>query len=126
MDPISGRVCFRWSEHCQTQLRLYWQRYFPLSGFPAEPAEQLVSNAEASRIHFGAAADVSSGVRCRLRNGELPGSVANSLHLRGKAMDFRVRGISARTLCDYVKTLPRVDEAYAIDDQFVHMGVEKD
>ena len=96
------------------------------TGFPAEPAEQLVSNAEAARIHFGAAADVSSGVRCRLRNGELPGSAANSLHLRGKAMDFRVRGISARTLCDYVKTLPRVDEAYAIDDQFVHMGVEKD
>ena len=85
-----------------------------------------MSNAEAARIHFGAAADVSSGVRCRLRNGELPGSAANSLHLRGKAMDFRVRGISAGTLCDYVKTLPRVDEAYAIDDQFVHMGVEKD
>ena len=96
------------------------------TGFPAEPAEQLVSNAEAARIHFGAAADVSSGVRCRLRNGELPGSAANSLHLRGKAMDFRVRGISAGTLCDYVKTLPRVDEAYAIDEQFVHMGVEKD
>ena len=96
------------------------------TGFPAEPAEQLVSNAEAVRIHFGAAADVSSGVRCQLRNGELPGSAANSLHLLGKAMDFRVRGISARTLCDYVKTLPRVDEAYAIDDQFVHMGVEKD
>lgn len=95
------------------------------NGFPAEPAAQLVQNAEAARIHLGAVADVSSGVRCALRNGELPGSAANSLHLRGKAMDFRVRGISARVLCDYVKTLPQVDEAYAIDDQFVHMGVEK-
>ena len=96
------------------------------NGFPAEPEERLVRNAELARIHFGSIADVSSGVRCSLRNRELPGSAANSLHLRGKAMDFRVRGISAGTLCDYVKTLPRVDEAYAIDDQFVHMGVEKD
>ena len=94
-------------------------------GFPAEPSEQLIRNAETARVHFGNAADVSSGVRCSLRNSELPGSVANSLHLRGKAMDFRIRGISAETLCAYVKTLPDVDEAYAIDSQFVHMGVKK-
>lgn len=94
-------------------------------GFPAEPEEQLVANAEAARIHFGAAADVSSGVRCSLRNSELPGSAANSLHLRGKAMDFRIRGVSARELCDFVRTLPEVDEAYAIDTQYVHMGVGK-
>ena len=95
------------------------------TGFPAEPAERLIRNAESARIHFGAVADVSSGVRCSLRNSELSGSAANSLHLRGKAMDFRIRGISAETLCAYVKTLPDVDEAYAIDSQFVHMGVKK-
>ena len=78
-----------------------------------------------TRIHFGNIADVSSGVRCGLRNAELPGSAANSLHLRGKAMDFRIRGISAEDLCAYVRTLPGVEEAYAIDGQFVHMGVEK-
>ena len=95
------------------------------SGFPAEPSEQLIRNAESSRIHFGAVADVSSGVRCVLRNSELPGSAANSLHMRGKAMDFRIRGVNAQTLCAYIRTLPHVDEAYAIDSQFVHMGVEK-
>lgn len=95
------------------------------NGFPSEPAERLIRNAEAARIHFGAVADVSSGVRCALRNSELPGSAAKSLHMRGKAMDFRVRGISAQELCAYVKTLPEVDEAYAIDSQFVHMGVQK-
>lgn len=95
------------------------------SGFPAEPEERLIRNAESARMHFGAVADVSSGVRCSLRNSELSGSAANSLHLRGKAMDFRIRGISAETLCAYVKALPDVDEAYAIDSQFVHMGVEK-
>ncbi|MBQ2855473.1 MAG: peptidoglycan-binding protein [Oscillospiraceae bacterium] len=95
------------------------------TGFPAEPAERLVRNAEAVRRHFGVPALVSSGVRCQLRNAELPGSAANSLHLRGKAMDFRVEGIDADTLCTYVKTLPDVDEAYAIDGSFVHMGVLK-
>ena len=94
-------------------------------GFPAEPDEQLVRNAQAARTFFGAVADVSSGVRCRLRNGELPGSAANSLHMRGKAMDFRIRGVSAQRLLTYVRDLPQVNEAYAIDSQFVHMGVKK-
>ena len=95
------------------------------NGFPAEPEERLVRNAELARIHFGSIADVSSGVRCSLRNRELPGSAANSLHLRGKAMDFRIRGVDAQTLCTYVKSLPEVDECYAIDSQFIHMGVLK-
>lgn len=94
-------------------------------GFPAEPAERLVKNADLARSHFGRPATVSSGVRCRLRNSELPGSAANSLHLRGKAMDFCVSGISAMALLSLVKTLPEVDEAYAIDASFVHMGVQK-
>jgi hypothetical protein len=95
------------------------------SGFPAEPVERLIRNAEAARIYFGAVADVSSGVRCPLRNGELPGSAQNSLHMRGKAMDFRIRGIPAYQLLEYVRQLPGVDEAYAIDDAYVHMGVDK-
>lgn len=95
------------------------------SGFPAEPVERLIRNAEAARIYFGAVADVSSGVRCPLRNGELPGSAQNSLHMRGKAMDFRIRGIPAYRLLEYVRQLPGVDEAYAIDDAYVHMGVDK-
>ena len=95
------------------------------SGFPAEPVERLIRNAEAARIYFGAVADVSSGVRCPLRNGELPGSAQNSLHMRGKAMDFRIRGIPAYQLLEYVRQLPEVNEAYAIDDAYVHMGVDK-
>lgn len=95
------------------------------NGFPAEPRERLVRNAQAARDHFGKAAPVSSGVRCTLRNSELPGSAANSLHLSGRAMDFCVTGVSSAKLLAYVKTLPEVDEAYAIDGSYVHMGVEK-
>lgn len=95
------------------------------NGFPAEPRERLVRNAQAARSHFGKAAPVSSGVRCKLRNSELPGSAANSLHLTGRAMDFCIDGISSAKLLAYVKTLPEVHEAYAIDGSYVHMGVEK-
>ena len=95
------------------------------NGFPAEPRERLVRNAQAARSHFGRVARVSSGVRCKLRNSELPGSAANSLHMSGRAMDFCVEGVGANTLLAYVKTLPDVHEAYAIDGSYVHMGVEK-
>ena len=95
------------------------------NGFPAEPRERLVRNADAVRKHFGNVARVSSGVRCALRNSELPGSAANSLHMSGRAMDFHVTGVSAEKLLAYVKTLPEVHEAYAIDGNYVHMGVEK-
>ncbi len=95
------------------------------NGFPAEPVERLIRNAELARGHFGKPALVSSGVRCALRNGELPGSAANSLHMRGKAMDFCIRGVPAAKVIAYVKTLPEVEEAYAIDDCYIHMGVQK-
>lgn len=95
------------------------------SGFPAEPVQQLVVNAEQVRRHFGRPARVSSGVRCALRNDELPGSAKNSLHLKGRAMDFAVDGTAAEELLTYVRTLPGIREAYAIDGNYVHMGVEE-
>lgn len=95
------------------------------NGYPAEPRERLVRNADMARKHFGCPAIVSSGVRCQLRNSELPGSAANSLHLTGRAMDFAIPGVSSATLLAYVRTLPEVHEAYAIDGSYVHMGVQK-
>lgn len=94
-------------------------------GFPEEPCERLVRNLEQTRKHFGRPCRISSGVRCQLRNSELPGSAGNSLHMRGKAADFCILGLSAQEVLAYVKTLPDVHEAYAIDDSFVHMGVLK-
>ena len=91
-------------------------------GFPVEPEERLVRLADMVRQHFDAPATVSSGVRCQAHNDELPGSVKNSYHLRGKAVDFCVRGVSGATRLAYVKTLP-VHYAYQIDDSFVHMDV---
>lgn len=92
-------------------------------GFPVEPDENLVRLADKVRAHFGAPATVSSGVRCQAHNDELPGSAKNSYHLRGKAVDFCVRGVPGATLLTYVKTLP-IHYAYQIDNSdFVHMDV---
>ena len=88
-----------------------------------EPEETLVRLADKVRDHFGAPLIVSSGVRCQAHNDELPGSAKNSYHLRGKAADFRVRGISGAKLLAYVKTLP-IHYAYQINgSDFVHMDV---
>lgn len=92
-------------------------------GFPVEPDEPLVRLADQVREHFGAPATVSSGVRCQAHNDELPGSAKNSYHVKGKAMDFCVRGISGAKLLAYVKTLP-IHYAYQIKgSDFVHMDV---
>ena len=92
-------------------------------GFPVEPDETLVRLADQVRDHFGAPVIVSSGVRCQAHNDELPGSAKNSYHVKGKAMDFCVRGVPGATLLAYVKTLP-VHYAYQIgNSDFVHMDV---
>ena len=92
-------------------------------GFPVEPDETLVRLADRVREHFGAPANVSSGVRCQAHNDELSGSAKNSYHLRGKAMDFAVRGVSGSKLLAYVKT-QRVHYAYQISgSDYVHMDV---
>ena len=94
------------------------------NGYPAEPKEKLVMVAENVREHFGEPVIVSSGVRCREHNAELPGSVPNSRHLSGKAMDFRVSGISSSIVLPYVQGLSGIRYAYAIDSNYVHMDVE--
>ena len=92
-------------------------------GFPVEPDETLVRLADRVREHFGEPATVSSGVRCQAHNDELSGSAKNSYHLRGKAMDFAVRGVSGSKLLAYVKT-QQVHYAYQISGaDYVHMDV---
>lgn len=92
-------------------------------GFPVEPNETLAHLADQVREHFGAPMIISSGVRCQAHNDELKGSAPNSYHVRGKAIDFTIRGYTASQVLVYVRTLP-VHYAYAIDGRYVHMDVE--
>lgn len=92
-------------------------------GFPAEPEEALVLAAEQTREHFGVPMTVSSGVRCPRHNAGV-GGVANSKHLTGKAMDFSVTGVGAEQVLAYVRLLPQISYAYAIDANYVHMELK--
>jgi hypothetical protein len=92
------------------------------NGFPAEPSALLVKTADKVRGHFGREAIVSSGVRCPQHNANV-GGVPDSRHLQGKAMDFRISGMTAQQVLEYVKLLPEVRYAYDIDGSYIHMDV---
>lgn len=93
------------------------------NGFPAEPNAKLVKVAERVREHFGAAAIISSGVRCKTHNANV-GGVANSRHTMGKAMDFRIVGKTAAQVLAFVQAQPEIAYSYAIDGNYVHMDVK--
>ena len=92
-------------------------------GFPVEPTERLMRLADRVREAAGAPMCPSSTVRCQAHNDELSGSVPNSRHLSGKAMDFCIRGWGADRTLALVRQQPEVRYAYAIDNSFVHMDV---
>ena len=75
-------------------------------GFPAEPDQILVELADDIRKDFGAPGYRSSGLRCQRHNSD-EGGVANSRHLRGKALDFRIEGVSGEALLERAKKDPR-------------------
>ena len=93
-------------------------------GFPVEPTERLMRLADRVREAAGAPMRPSSTVRCQAHNDELSGSVPNSRHLSGKAMDFCIRGWGADRTLAIVRQQPEVRYAYAIDNRYVHMDVE--
>ena len=92
-------------------------------GFPAEPSEKLMRLADKVREAAGAPMYPSSTVRCQAHNDELRGSVKNSRHVTGRAMDFRIRGWGADRTLALVRKQPEVRYAYAIDGSYVHMDV---
>lgn len=94
------------------------------NGFPVEPDQTLVELADDVREHFGQPGIRSSGIRCKQHNADQKNSAANSRHLYGKALDFRIQGKTSGDVLAYVQTLPGVHYAYAIDERYVHMDVE--
>lgn len=71
-------------------------------GFPVEPVEAIVREAEALRVALGVPVVIvppdghsgGSGVRCQAYNDSLKGSVPNSRHVQGKAVDFCAPGVA--------------------------------
>lgn len=92
------------------------------NGFPAEPNQLLVEIADDVRRHFGAAASVSSGLRCKVHNANC-GGATQSRHMTGKAMDFKIAGHSAAQVLAYVQKNPKVRYSYDINGTYLHMDV---
>ena len=92
-------------------------------GFPAEPDQTLVELLDDIRAHFGRVAHRSSGLRCKQHNADQPGSVPNSKHMYGKAMDFFIEGISGEAVRAYAAADPRCAYAYVIEGSYVHVEV---
>ena len=92
-------------------------------GFPVEPAEKLMRLADAVREDAGKPMVPTSTVRCQAHNDELRGSVKNSRHLLGHAMDFVIPGLSAAQILEIVRRQKDVVYCYAIDGSAVHMDI---
>ena len=97
-------------------------------GFPAEPHPVLVRacaavRREANRRRPGTAFLISSGVRCQAHNDELPGSVPDSRHVRGRAVDFSLPGFSPRETLELARGTPGIVFAYIMPSGWVHMDI---
>ncbi len=97
-------------------------------GFPVEPVSLLVRccaavRKEANRIKPGTVFKISSGVRCQAHNDELPGSVPDSRHIRGRAVDFKLPGFTPQETLRIAKATPGIVYAYIMSSGWVHMDV---
>lgn len=117
-----------WSrEEFRCRCREYYKE--PLcDGFPAEPDRMLVELVEELRKKAGAPGHRSSGLRCPVHN-RASGGAADSRHLRGKALDFFVEGVSGQQLLELALSDGRTRYAYQIRDSagkltdYIHVDV---
>lgn len=93
------------------------------NGYPAEMKEKVVKIADGAREHFNAKGTVISGLRCETHNAN-EGGVENSRHKSGKAIDLRIKGVSADTLLAYIEKQPGVRYAYKINSTNVHFDID--
>ena len=93
------------------------------NGFPAEPDETLVRLANDLRKQAGSPAIPSSGLRCERWNA-IQNGVATSRHKTGKALDFRIEGVSGSRLLAMAQEDKRCRYAYIIDGAWVHIDVD--
>ena len=80
--------------------------------------------ADEIREHFCTPVIVTSGTRCKTYNDSLSGSIPQSCHRTGNAIDIIARGVSGSDLLAYCKQIVARGSAaytYQIDSQAVHI-----
>jgi len=83
---------------------------------------ELLEILEKVREHFGKPIIVTSGCRCLKHNHEI-GSKDTSQHVRGMAVDFKIKGISPQLIYDYIDSWH--DRGLGIYDTFIHVDVKQ-
>ena len=91
-------------------------------GFPVLPDRTLLELVDDLRHNAGRPGHRSSGIRCYQHNID-QGGVADSRHLKGKALDFYIEGMSGSQLLAAAQADPRTRYAYIIEGQWVHVDV---
>ena len=91
-------------------------------GFPVLPDRTLLELVDDLRHNAGRPGHRSSGIRCPQHNADSNGA-AGSRHLKGKALDFYIEGMSGSQLLRAAQADPRTRYAYIIEGQWVHVDV---
>lgn len=86
-------------------------------GYPTTMKPEVLKNIQAIRDHWGRPVTVTQGLRCKKRNSELGGSIQNSLHMSGQAIDFYQQGVTdtlanRKKSIKWIKTLPNHHYTY--------------
>lgn len=63
-------------------------------GYPSFMKPHMLAHIQAIRDHYGKPIKVTCGMRCPTYNKKLNGSITNSKHLQGMAVDFYQRGVT--------------------------------
>lgn len=86
-------------------------------GYPSYMKAAVIANLQKVRDKYGIPITVTCGLRCAAYNKQLKGSVGNSKHLTGKAVDFYQRGTTdnvsrRKMLIAFLKTLKNHSYSY--------------
>ena len=86
-------------------------------GYPSTLKVEMLRNIQAIRDHWGRPVTVTCGLRDKVWNSKLGGSIQNSLHLCGQAVDFYQAGVTdtlanRKASIRWIKTLPNHHYTY--------------
>ena len=86
-------------------------------GYPSTLKVEMLRNIQAIRDHWGRPVEVTCGLRDKTYNSKLGGSIQNSLHLSGQAVDFYQSGVTdalanRKASIKWIKTLPNHHYTY--------------
>ena len=86
-------------------------------GYPSYMKPHELMNIQSIRTHYGRPITVTCGLRCKTYNRKLNGSITNSKHLTGQAIDFYQPGVTdtlanRKKAIKWIKTLPNHTYTY--------------